>query len=104
MLHPELPAPIGELLKDRGLTVQKFQQKYLGYRNNKRSVAAKFNSNLVKTLHKMTPPLRMTAPHEITNKDFPKNSTFYSRNSHAKRSLSMGNTISTINKTMTIFL
>jgi len=62
-LHPELPAPIGDLLKDKAMTVQKFQKKYLGYQDKKKSVAVDFNSNLVKTLHKMTPILKAAEGH-----------------------------------------
>lgn len=65
MLHPEVPGPISELLKDKTMTVHKFKHKYMGYRNKKRPVAPEFNSNLVKTLHKLTPTLRVARGHEV---------------------------------------
>lgn len=83
------------------MTITKFQQNILGYKNKKKSVAQAFNSNLVKTLHKMTPALHVTRGHVIDNVQFPKTPTLTSR---SKRSFSMGNTLSTVNKTMTLFL
>jgi hypothetical protein len=47
------------------MTVLKFQEKYLGYKHKKKSVAQAFNSNLVKTLHKMSPQLKVAQGHQI---------------------------------------
>ena len=45
------------------MTVKRFQAKYLGYKDAKKSVAVDFNSSLVKTVHKMSPALRTSKPH-----------------------------------------
>jgi hypothetical protein len=47
------------------MTVNKFQRKYLGYFDKKKPVAQPFSSNLVKTLHKMTPRLKVAKAHDI---------------------------------------
>lgn len=99
-LHPNVPTPISEIFKEKSMTVTKFQQKYLAYKNKKKSVAQCFNSNLVKNLHKMSPALKMAKLHEIDDRVFPRQS--YSQCS-GKRSFSMGTTLSTVNKTMTMF-
>lgn len=64
-IHPEVSAPISQILRDKNMTVHRFKQKYLGESRNKRPVAPDFNSNLVKTLHKLTPRLKVTQAHEI---------------------------------------
>jgi hypothetical protein len=45
------------------MTVTRFKENYLGFKHKKRSVAQSFNSNLVKTLHKMSPPLKVAKGH-----------------------------------------
>ena len=101
-IHPELDRPISELLKDKNMTVHKFQKNHLGYFKHKKPLVAPFNSNLVKTLHKLTPVLKVTKGHEIQD---PIIGVKTQRSNWAKkRSMSQGNTISTFNKTMTIFL
>lgn len=102
MLHPQLAVPISDVFRDKTMTVTKFQEKYLGYKHRKKSVAQSFNSNLVRNLHKMTPPLKVAKAHEIEDPSFPRTASINTRT--AKRSFSVGNTISTANKTMTLFL
>jgi len=101
MLHPQVTTPISEIFKEKSMTVTKFQQKYLGYKNLKKSVAQAFNSNLVKNLHKMSPPLKMAKGHEIEDTAFPRTPALSNRS--GKRSFSLGNTLSTVNKTVTVF-
>lgn len=45
------------------MTISKFKKDFLGHKNKKRSVAQDFNSNLVKTLHKLTPQLHIAEGH-----------------------------------------
>jgi hypothetical protein len=86
------------------MTVHKFKHKYLGQSRNKKPVAAEFNSNLVKILHKLTPRLRVAPGHEIEDKQLQRPMGRGIWSVVGKRSMSQGNTISTMNKTTTIFL
>ena len=47
------------------MTVHKFQKNHLGYFKHKKPVSQGFNSNMVKTLHKITPALKVSKGHEI---------------------------------------
>ena len=98
-----MPKPISEILKDKAMTVQKFKDKYLGYSKYKKPVAQHFNSNLVRTLHRMTPQLKVT-PTVETEASYERSFGRNTRSVMGKRAVSQGNTISTMNKTATIFL
>ena len=83
------------------MTVHRFQKNHLGYFKNKKPVGQRFNSTMVPTLHKMTPLLKVSKP----NQHHDKHALSFTKSSWSKkRSFSQGNTISTVNKTMTIFM
>ena len=87
------------------MTVHKFQKNHLGYFKHKKPVSQPFNSNMVQALHKLTPALKVTKAHEIEDKQMMRstfNRTVWS--SKDKRSMSQGNTLSSMSKTMTIFM
>jgi hypothetical protein len=57
---------------------------------------------MVKTLHKIAPRIKVATGHDIEDDSFPPTSALSIRS--GKRSFSMGNTLSTANKTLTEFL
>ena len=103
MMHPELKQPISDVLRDKGMTLQKFKRNMLGEVNRKRPVAQNFNSNMVKALHRMVPPLKTAIGHELMDPVTPKTplSTIRTQRSD-KRSTSMGLTMSSFHKTQTV--
>ena len=104
LIHPEVKTPISDLLKDKTMTVHKFQKNYLGYYKNKKPVSQPFNSNLVRRIHRITPQLKVSKAHELEDK-FMNSSQRKGWTQKNTRSMSQGNTtLSTFNKTMTIFM
>ena len=79
------------------MTLQKFKKNIMGEHNKKKPVAQHFNSNLVKALHRMAPPIRVAVGHEIVDNAVPKTPQGSQRSE--KRAVSMGLTMSTLNKT-----
>ena len=45
------------------MTVTRFKKEHLGYKKVKKPIVKPFNSNMVNTLHKLTPPLHRADPH-----------------------------------------
>lgn len=45
------------------MTINKFKRDFLGYKPEKKPIVKPFTSNLIKSLHNLTPQLRRADPH-----------------------------------------
>jgi hypothetical protein len=51
------------VLKDKNLTLETFKKNYLGFVPTKKPIIKPFNSHLVKSIHKLTPRLKVAEGH-----------------------------------------
>jgi hypothetical protein len=82
------------------MTVEKFQSQYLGYKKTKKPIVRDFTSNMIKSIHKMAPKLKVSDYHEIAS-NFPKSSLSTARTQ--KRSHSLGKTLQSDGNTLALF-
>lgn len=56
---------MSELLKAPGMTVEKFKSTYLGFKPSRKPIIRPFTSNMIRSLHKVTPQLHTAQPHRF---------------------------------------
>ncbi len=67
------------------MTVEKLKKDFLGYKPKKKPIVKPFNSNMIKSLHNMTPQLHRADPHEFVKIPRRTMSTAFSRSSSYKQ-------------------
>lgn len=65
------------------MTINKFKRDFLGYKPEKKPIVKPFTSNLIKSLHNLTPQLRRADPHEYVK--IPKRTLSTAFSSSSKR-------------------
>lgn len=105
-LHPEFTQDISEVFKrEKDLGVNKFKKVYLGFVPEKKPIVKPFHSNLVKTLHSMTPRLKVANPHDYVDFFRERRHSAFGRNSgFDSRKRSVSNTTGTATPAKTIHI
>ena len=60
-LYPSLDQPVTSILKHPTMTPEKFKRDFLGYKPQKKPIVRPFSSNMIRSLHSMTPQFHKAA-------------------------------------------
>ena len=105
-VHPEFTEDISEVFKrNKDLGVNKFKKVYLGFKPERRPIVKPFHSNLIHTLHSMTPRLKVADSHDYVDFFRQRRHSAFGRNSGLdSRKRSISNTTGTPTPAKTINL